>query len=117
VGSAARGGLEFATIYIGPTLVFVGWWVLLRKLVRIGRTHGITSIADMISSRYGKSASLAALVTLIAVVGTTPYLALQLKAVTTSFQVIGNLGPDALSGEPSSAPDFRTGFWIAAAMA
>ena len=51
VGSAARNGLEFATIYIGPTLVFVGWWVLLRKLVRIGHAHGITSIADLISSR------------------------------------------------------------------
>ena len=67
VGSAARSGLEFATIYLGPTLVFVGWWFLLRKLVRIGRIHRITSIADMISSRYGKSAALAALVTLIAV--------------------------------------------------
>src|SRR5512132_1425839 len=57
VGSAARSGFEFATIYLGPTLVFVGWWVLLRKLVRIGHAHGITSIADMISSRYGKSAT------------------------------------------------------------
>ena len=63
VGSAARNGLEFATIYVGPTLVFVGWWLFLRKVVHIGRTHGITSIADMISSRYGKSAVLAALVT------------------------------------------------------
>ena len=71
VGSAARNGLEFATIYVGPTLVFVGWWICLRKIVHIGRTQGITSIADMISSRYGKSASLAALVTLIAVVSTT----------------------------------------------
>src|SRR5690242_14933528 len=59
VGSAARNGLEFATIYIGPTLVFVGWWLLLRKLLRIGHAQGITSIADMISSRYGKSAPLA----------------------------------------------------------
>ena len=37
VGSAARSGLEFVTIYLGPTLVFVGWWWVLRKLVRIGR--------------------------------------------------------------------------------
>jgi len=117
VGSAARNSLEFATIYIGPTLVFVGWWLFLRKLVHIGRTQGITSIADMISSRYGKSARIAALVTLIAVIGTTPYIALQLKAVTTSYQVISNLGPDALSGVPRSHPDFRTGFWIAAGMA
>lgn len=54
VGSAARNGLEFVTIYLGPTLVFIGWWWLLRKLLRIGRTQRITSIADLISSRYGK---------------------------------------------------------------
>ncbi|MCO5105824.1 MAG: sensor histidine kinase [Burkholderiaceae bacterium] len=117
VGSAARNGLEFATIYLGPTLVFVGWWVFLRKIVRIGHVHGITSIADMISSRYGKSPGLAALVTLIAVVGTTPYIALQLRAVTVSFQVIGNAGPDPLSGHPAATPDFRLGFWIAVGMA
>ena len=88
VGSAARNGLEFITIYLGPTLVFVGWWWLLRKLVRIGRAHRVTSIADLISSRYGKSESLAALVTLIALVATTPYIALQLQSVTRSYQVI-----------------------------
>ena len=117
VGSAARSGFEFATIYLGPTLVFVGWWVLLRKLVRIGHAQGITSIADMISSRYGKSATLAAVVTMIAVLGTTPYIALQLKAVTTSFDVIDNTGPDPLSGLPSAIPDYRFGFWIAFGMA
>lgn len=117
VGSAARNGMEFATIYLGPTLVFIGFWYLLRKLVRIGRVHRITSIADMISSRYGKGESLAVLVTLIAVVGTTPYIALQLKAVTTSFQVISGTG----IGEPDnpilSDPDYSTAFWIAAGMA
>src|SRR3546814_7647314 len=49
VGSAARNGLEYATIYLGPTLVFVGWWFMLRKLVRIGRVHRTTSIGDLIS--------------------------------------------------------------------
>ncbi len=88
VGSAARNGLEFITIYLGPTLVFVGWWWLLRKLVRIGRAHRITSIADLISSRYGKSASLGVLVTVIALIATTPYIALQLQSVTRSYQVI-----------------------------
>lgn len=118
VGSAARGGLEFATIYLGPTLVFVGWWILLRKLVRIGHEHGITSIADMISSRYGKSAALAALVTLITVVVSMPYIALQLKAVTTSFQVIGHAaGPDPLAGLPIAGPDFRLGFWVSVGLA
>jgi Na+/proline symporter/nitrogen-specific signal transduction histidine kinase len=117
VGSAARNGLEFATIYLGPTLVFAGWWLLLRKLVRIGHAQGITSIADMISSRYGKSATLAAVVTLIAVIGTTPYIALQLEAVTTSLDVIDNASPDPLSGLPRLVPDYRTGFWIAVGMA
>jgi len=106
VGSAARNGLEFLTIYLGPTLVFVGWWWLLRKLVRIGRRHRITSIADLISSRYGKSPSLAVLVTLIAVVGTTPYIALQLQSVTLSFEVLAGPGFHG-----------QTAFWIAAGMA
>ena len=106
VGSAARNGLEFVTIYLGPTLVFVGWWFLLRKLVRIGRNNRITSIADLISSRYGKSPSLAVLVTTIAVIATTPYIALQLQGVTSTYQVIAG-GADAVT----------TAFWVAAGMA
>ncbi len=106
VGSAARNGLEFITIYLGPTLVFVGWWWLLRKLVRIGRAHRITSIADLISSRYGKSPSLAVLVTVIAVIATTPYIALQLQSVTRSYQII--------AGE---VDEVTTAFWVAAGMA
>ncbi|MBZ8118784.1 sodium:solute symporter [Roseovarius sp. LXJ103] len=85
VGFAARSGLEYLTIYLGPTLVMIGWWWSLRKLVRIGRAQRITSIADMISSRYGKSNLLAVIVTLIAVIGTTPYIALQLQSVSLSF--------------------------------
>src|SRR6056297_4261457 len=85
VGNAARSGLEFLPIYLGPTLVLIGWWALLRKLVRIGRTQRLTSIADLISSRYGKSNLLGVLVTLLAVLGTTPYIALQLQSVTLSF--------------------------------
>ncbi|SHH87227.1 ATP-binding protein [Marivita hallyeonensis] len=87
VGSAARNGFEYLTIYLGPTLVMVSWWWLLRKLIRIGRTQKITSIADLISSRYGKSSLLAAGVTILAVIGTTPYIALQLQSVTLSFSV------------------------------
>ncbi|MGI9374384.1 MAG: ATP-binding protein [Hyphomicrobiales bacterium] len=106
VGSAARNGLEFITIYLGPTLVFIGWWWLLRKLVRIGRAHRITSIADLISSRYGKSSSLAVLVTLMALVATTPYIALQLQSMTRSYQVI--------AGDVSG---LKTAFWIATGLA
>ena len=65
----------------------LGWWWILRKLVRIGRSQRITSIADMISSRYGKSNLLGVGVTVLAVVGTTPYIALQLQSVTLSFDV------------------------------
>ncbi|NBR91357.1 MAG: sodium:solute symporter, partial [Rhodobacteraceae bacterium] len=85
VGYAARSGLEYLTIYLGPTLVMIGWWWVLRKLVRIGRSQRITSVADLVSSRYGKSNTLAVVVTLVAVVGTTPYIALQLQSVTLSF--------------------------------
>ena len=79
VGYAARSGLEYLTIYVGPSLVMIGWWWLLRRMVRIGRSQRITSIADMISSRYGKSNVVAAGVTILAVIGTTPYIALQLN--------------------------------------
>lgn len=119
VGSAARGGLEFATIYLGPTIVFLGWWFLLRKIVRISKAHRITSIADFISSRYGKSTRLSVLVTLIAVAGTMPYVALQLKAVATSFTVlIGSHGLDgAAPAAPTPAVIGDTAFWVAVGMA
>ncbi|QMU58142.1 MAG: sodium:solute symporter [Boseongicola sp.] len=108
VGYAARSGLEFVTIYLGPTLVMVGWWVLLRRLVRIGRTQRITSIADLISSRYGKSNLLGVLVTMLAVVGTTPYIALQLQSVTLSFVAFL---PD--SGGQGGASLQSIAFWVA----
>ena len=111
VGSAARSGLEFMTIYLGPVIVFVGWFWLLRKLVRIGRAQRITSIADMISSRYGKSGGLAALVTVLAVVGTTPYLALQLQSVTLSFSVFAQPGAFGQVGSDVTA------IWVAGGMA
>lgn len=92
VGYAARSGLEFVTIYLGPTLVVVGWWWVLRRLVRIGRAQRITSIADLISSRFGKSTSLGVIVTVMAVVAATPYIALQLQSVTLSFAVFAEAG-------------------------
>jgi len=113
VGYAARSGLEFMTIYLGPTLVFVGWWWLLRKLVRIGKTQRITSIADLISSRYGKSNLLGVIVTVLAVAGITPYIALQLQSISLSFSVFaadrnGGLLMLGLS---------ETAIWVAAGLA
>ncbi len=94
VGTAARDGLEFMAIYMGPTLVFVGWWFILRKLVWVSHSQGITSIADLLSSRFGKSSGLAVLVTAIAIVTITPYIALQLKAITTSIQTVSTARGD-----------------------
>ncbi len=115
VGYAARSGLEFVTIYLGPTLVMIGWWGVLRKLVRIGRTQRITSIADLISSRYGKSNLLGALVTLLAVIGVTPYIALQLQSVTLSFSVFA--GPEMPGAFSDSADLSATALWVAAGLA
>ncbi|PTQ68871.1 ATP-binding protein [Celeribacter persicus] len=113
VGYAVRSGLEFVTIYLGPSLMMIGWWWVLRKLVRIGRVQRITSVADLISSRYGKSTTLGVLVTLLAVIGTTPYIALQLQSVALSFAVFG-------VNDPSGAvlPDLdKTALWVAVGLA
>ena len=113
VGYAARSGLEFLTIYFGPTLVFIGWWWVLRKLVRIGRQHRVTSIADLISSRFGKSNLLGVIVTVMAVVATTPYIALQLQSVVLSFGVFASATPDGFI--PPNAE--QTAIWVAAGLA
>jgi Na+/proline symporter/signal transduction histidine kinase len=113
VGYATRSGLEFMTIYLGPTLVFVGWWWCLRKLVRIGRRQRVTSIADLISSRYGKSNVIGVMVTVIAVVAATPYIALQLQSVTLSF---GAFVADVPGGWAQPGRD-STAIWVAVGLA
>lgn len=88
VGRATATGLGFLTIYLGPTLIALLWGSLLVKIVRISKSQRITSIADFIASRYGKSQLLGGLVTVIAVVGVIPYIALQLKAIAWSFTIL-----------------------------
>ncbi len=88
VGKAVTSGFLFLPIYLGPTLVIILWWITLRKMVRIKTTQHITSIADFISARYDKSLVLGALATLIALLGTMPYIGLQFKAIFTTFSVI-----------------------------
>ncbi|MDA7777612.1 sensor histidine kinase, partial [Rhodobacteraceae bacterium] len=112
VGNAARSGLEYLTIYLGPTIVMVGWWWVLRKLVRIGRSQRITSVADLISSRFGKSNLLAVCVTLLAVIGTTPYIALQLQSVTLSFAAFAEAGGLDARVAGSNA----TAIWVASGL-
>ncbi len=112
VGRAAEGGLAFLPIYLGPTVAMVLAWTLLRKMLRIARRYRITSIADLIASRYGPSGALAGMVTLLALVGVVPYVALQLKAVASGYAL--------LAGQASGAtgPFWTDGtFWVALALA
>ena len=88
VGKAANEGMLWVTIYLGPTLAMMLAPIVLRRIIRIKARHKVTSIADFISARYRKSQAVAALVTVMLLVGIIPYLALQLKAVTGTFALI-----------------------------
>src|SRR6202167_4408128 len=88
VGLASRTGFDFLTIYIGPMLMVGLAYPLLIRIVRLAKGQNITSIADFIAARYGKSQAVAATVALIAIVGMIPYIALQLKAVSSSVDTI-----------------------------
>src|SRR5918992_5412796 len=88
VGRAAVDGVGFLPIYIGPTLMIALWWVVMRKILRISKENRITSLADFIAARYGKSALIGGLVTVIAVIGIVPYISLQLKAVSNGFLIL-----------------------------
>ena len=88
VGRAATAGVWFLPIYLGPMLAMVLAWLVLRKMIRIAKTYRITSIADFIASRYGKSPVLAGLVTVITLVGIVPYIALQLKGISIGYSVM-----------------------------
>ena len=88
VGVASRTGFDFLTIYIGPVLMVGLAFPLIIRIVRLAKGQNITSIADFIAARYGKSQAVAATVALIAIVGMIPYIALQLKAVSSSVGTI-----------------------------
>jgi Na+/proline symporter/nitrogen-specific signal transduction histidine kinase len=118
VGRAAADGVGFLPIYIGPTLMMSLWWLVMRKITRISKANRITSLADFVSSRYGKSAALAGLVTIIAVVGVLPYIALQLKAVASSFAILVRYPEVAMAVQRESAPILAdTAFWVALVLA
>lgn len=114
VGRAASTGIGFLPIYLGPTLMALLFWLVLRRIVRITKVHRITSIADFIGSRYGKSTLLSGLVTIMAVVGIMPYISIQLKAIAISFDVLRHY-PDVVmppsAGSLSLSED--TSFYIA----
>ncbi len=118
VGRAASSGVGFLPIYLGPTLAFILGWLLIRKIIRISKTNRITSIADFIASRYGKSSYLGGLVTIIAVIGIMPYISLQLKAVSTSFTLLVQYPEIIMPENLSSIPILGdTAFYVAIFMA
>tara|TARA_R110002050_G_scaffold41242_1_gene100047 strand:+ start:35763 stop:38453 length:2691 start_codon:yes stop_codon:yes gene_type:complete len=94
VGIAAKSGFTFLPIYLGPVVAFPLWVVLMRKIIRITKQQKISSIADFISLRYGNNRFLGGLVTVIAGIATIPYISLQLKAVSETFQIMSNKSHD-----------------------
>lgn len=88
VGIAAKSGFNFLPIYLGPVIAFPLWIVLMRRIIRISKQHKISSIADFISLRYGNNRLLGAIITIISAVATVPYISLQLKAVSETFQIM-----------------------------
>ncbi|HEY80611.1 MAG TPA: histidine kinase [Anaerolineae bacterium] len=117
VGRAATSGVDFLPIYLGPTIMAALWWFVLRKIIRISKIQHITSIADFIASRYGKSALLGGLVTAMAVLGVIPYISLQLKAVSYSFTLLWHY-PNLALPDLDAIPILRdTGFYVALIMA
>ncbi len=104
VGRAATSGIGFLPIYLGPTLMAILWWYVLLKMIRISKANRITSIADFVASRYGKSQLLGGLVTIIAVIGIIPYISLQLKAVSNSFSIILKYPATATADSQTAIP-------------
>jgi Na+/proline symporter/signal transduction histidine kinase len=111
VGNAAATGWGFLPIYLGPALIFLFGTDLIHRLAKTSREQRITSIADYVAYRYGRSHSIAVLITIAAVVGSVPYIALQLKGISSGFDVIS-----AASGGPSTLPSNLT-LYVAFALA
>jgi len=118
VGLASRSGLSFLTIYLGPTLMVTLAWLVMRKVIRISKVHRITSIADFIASRYGKSPTLGGVVTIIAVAGVIPYIAVQIKAISTTFFLINQYPQISVASTFADIPVLGdTAFYVALMLA
>lgn len=113
VGRAASGGLSFLGVYLGPTLLAPIWYLLLHKMILICKNQRITSIADFISSRYGKSTGLGVLVTVFIVLGIVPYISIQLRAVEFGLNTLSH---PTWERSPSHFW-LDAGFWVTLAMA
>ncbi len=118
VGLASSSGFSFLTIYLGPTLMVTLGWLVMRKIIRISKVHRITSIADFIASRYGKSSTLGGVVTIIAVAGVIPYIAVQIKAISTTFFLINQYPQIEMTSTFADIPVLGdTAFYVALMLA
>ena len=88
VGKAATQGVTFLTIYLGPTIMAFFWWFILRKLLRICKENHLTTMSDFLALRYGKGAFLGALVTIGVLLAIVPYIGLQLKSISDTFNIL-----------------------------
>ncbi len=115
VGAASTSGATgFLGIYLGPTLMMILGWPVIRKIIHISKANRITSIADFIGSRYGKSATIAGAVTIIAVLGIIPYMSVQIKAISTSFLLITQYPDVYLVKSPVNLPASKDTAFIVA---
>lgn len=112
VGTAAQSGWDYLTIYLGPTLVFVAFPGIVRRIGDVTQREGISSLSDFLSARYGKSRAVAAAATLAAVAGSLPYIALQLKSIGMSFQALA-YGADGAINTPANETVLLTAIALA----
>jgi len=118
VGRAASDGIGFLPIYLGPTLMIALWWLVMRKILRISKRNRITSLADFVASRYGKSALLGGMVTVFAVIVIVPYISLQLKAISNSFTILVQYPEIVMPVKIGAAPLLQdTALWVALILA
>lgn len=115
VGRAVTNGLDFILIYVGPALVITLAWPMLKRIVAVAKQQNVTSIADFLGARFGRSRAVAVLATLIAVVGSMPYIALQLQAVSFSFEALSGKMIDG-AADPAYLPIWEDSALIVALM-
>lgn len=95
VGSAATSGMLFSAIYLGPTLVMLIGWGVIRKMIRLRHRYQFSSVVDLITQRYGQSVAMGAFITVVLLVGMIPYIGLQLRTVIGSFVLLTGLQHEA----------------------
>jgi len=116
-GRAATVGADFILIYVGPIIAITLGYPMMRKMIAVSRRQNVTSIADFLGSRYGKSRAVAVLATLTAVIGVLPYIALQMQAVTITFEVLVGSDVAQLLNATLPPPWRDTSMFVAAIMA